>query len=98
MDYQPQAEAQDQAAQGFEISLSVLPDGTINVSSGPLDESGEPGEGAGQAVESIGEAIKLVMQLYRQGGASESDDEFAAGFGSGPKDGAPPVERGMTED
>ena len=83
--------------QGFEVCIRVYPDQRISVSSEPL-EADDMGEGAGQEVESIGEAMKLAMQMYQEGGATTADDDFAAGFGAGPLEGAPPVERGMRED
>ena len=81
--------------QGFEICIRVRADGGVSVSSEPLEADDM---GAGQEVESIGEAMKLAMQMYQEGGATTADDDFAAGFGAGPQEGAPPVERGMRED
>lgn len=68
---------------GFEISIEVAADGSITVSkedaSMEASEGAEPAEG-GQPAKDIGEALKIVLQLYRESQAGNSEEAMAAGF------------------
>lgn len=89
-----------QPSQGMCIEIACLPDGTFNVSMEPLQqEMGEeqPGEGAGTPASDIKEALTAALELYKQMGSAQGDDDFAQGFGKAAPAGAPPVERGMVE-
>lgn len=75
------------AGQGICIEIQVLPDGTFNVSSEPLQEEAEEencesGEEKGQTASSIGDALKIVLSLYRENAPSDStaQQQFQAGY------------------
>lgn len=78
-----QAEAPGQC-----IEINCLEDGTFSVSM----EGQNP-----IPANDIKEALTAALELYKQLGATQSDDDFAQGFGKAAPEGAPPVERGMVE-
>lgn len=61
--------------------------GSLTVSSEPIkgvDGAEEAGEAQGQPVKSIGEAVKLVMDIYENGGElGAGEDDFTSGFDGG---------------
>jgi hypothetical protein len=71
-------ETQIDPSQGYCIEISVLPDGTYNVSAEPLQqEANEPGESAGQPSQSFDEAIQAAQDLYSQLSGSQDQEQGA---------------------
>lgn len=63
----------------IEITISG---GNISVSSEPVEPE-EEGEKKGTPVTSIGEAVKMVMDIYENGGdMGASEEDFNAGYGN----------------
>lgn len=61
----------------IEITVSG---GNISVSSEPVEPEGEK---KGTPVTSIGEAVKMVMDIYENGGdMGASEEDFNAGYGN----------------
>lgn len=73
----PQSVNTKPPTEGYCIEVCVMPDGSITVESGPLDEAGEP---TGTPVESIEQALEKVRELYAAGGQG-GDEAFTDGFG-----------------
>jgi len=78
-------------SQGYCIEISVLPDGTYQVSppeslkeEAAEEQGGEPGSEAGQTFDSVGAALKQVLKLMKDnpvGGDGQAS--FEAGYGQG---------------
>lgn len=75
-------------APGQCIEINCLEDGTFSVSvegQNPIPAN------------DIKEALTAALELYKQMGSAQQEDEFSQGFGQAAPAGAPPVERGMVE-
>jgi len=86
---QGQMVAEDQGDQGNQdgycIELRVLPNGTIAVSSEPIQaEEGETEQMDGKIAKSIQEALKMALEIYSNDGDTGGEEDFNAGFGGQP--------------
>lgn len=99
MDMPQEAAPQEQPAQlnpadGYEICVTCLPDGTFNVSAEPLDPQEEQSETSpGMPAKSFDEALAAAQQIYSQmageqqeqpgapeGGQEDEGESFEQGF------------------
>ena len=77
--------------QGYSLEISVLPDGTFQVSppealeiEAQEEEGDAPGSDIGETFESVGELLKGILSVIKANPAGGSDQQnFEAGYGQG---------------
>jgi len=84
------APAESDLSKGYTIELSVLPDGTYQLSPPePLEdeaeeEMGEAGSEVGETFPSIGEALKAMLRMIKTNPVGEDGQaQFGAGYEQG---------------
>lgn len=84
------------ASSGYEICITVKPDGTMAVGSNPIDP--EDASEGGAPASSIREAMAMAMDIYKNNGDApddSGDSDFQSGFG---KPAGPVTQKQSNED